>query len=177
MDVAFLSKHFINAFKEKPWNEYVICPKCKSPDDFGPNYAWGESESPATCPHCDSALALYWSIERVKTYLQRSSSCLTIVVDDDLAAWAFGYEMRDAVFYVDTVTILPQYRKRPGTRVFLKEFNLFLDTISPQYASILSRTHKHAKAARRILILLGFEETKASEEDPERSYWVRESRL
>lgn len=177
MDMEFLSNHFTNFFKNEPWSEYVFCPRCKRFDDFGPAYSWGEETTIDRCPDCNSKLSLYWSKERLRLYLTRKPTvCYIAMVDANMAAWAFVYEMTPSIVYIDTVTILPQYRKIPGIAAFLKEFDISLNSLETKYTTILSRTHKRAKKVRRVLSMLGFKEGEVSKEDPDRLFWIRRSK-
>lgn len=173
LDFLWLSSCFTKFFEGTPWNEYMMCPYCKDPNDYGPSYAWSISEAPTVCPYCKGELSPYWSPDRVKGYLSSHEYIGKIVLTDEgeIVAWAWGYELDANRFYVDTVAIMEQYRRN------MKEFlTYFMEYVGERvaekgYKIIRTRTHKSARNVRFLLRRLGFAEREASDEDPDRSYW------
>jgi hypothetical protein len=174
---SFLSHWFIEFYKGEPWNEYLMCPRCKDADDYGPAHTYGVEEvvkkSLKICPVCGEKLDFFWSEDRVKRYLfsKKDSDGNVIFYKDEIAAWWRGYSIKSDVFYIDVVALLPKFRKEPGFRVFLNEFKKFLERKRKEgYREFVTRTHREAKNTRFLLRELGFKENEPSD-DPERTYW------
>ena len=175
LDLDWLSQIYIGFFGGEPWNEYLICPRCKPADDFGPNHTWGNAGPPTSCPLCGSNLTPFWSRERLESYLfgRSQNEGFVVYYNNQVAAWQMGYPMSRERFYVDIIAILPEYRKDPGLEAFLVVFKDFVKSKKVEgYQAIVARTHKRARQVRLLFRWLGFHEEQESKEDPERSYWV-----
>lgn len=179
LSASFLSQWFIEFSKDKPWNEYLMCPQCKNFDDYGPAHTYGVKEVTTgllrACPVCGTKLELFWGPERVMNYLFRNTESNGIVasVDGETAGWCRGYPRDTNCFYIDTVAIMPDFRLRLGMKAFLEEFKKFLEKKRLEgFQRFMTRTHKEAKNVRLILRFLGFREGNPSEDDPDRTYWI-----
>ena len=171
-----LSDAFQGFFEEEPWCEYVICSNCKLSDDFGPTHSWGKSDNPLRCPVCKTQLTPYWTMERTQKYLTLHCEAFgRIAFENDLpVAWVWGYPhpTNPKAYYLDTVGILAKVRKN-NVRTFFGHSTLFMhDLIEMGYEEVITRTHVKAKKVRLLLAMQGFKEQIASEEDPERTYWI-----
>jgi len=174
VDYEEWSKYFIEFFKGEPWNEFLMCPRCKREDDFGPAFTWGEKDEITFCPSCKGSLVYFWSPSRLRDYFTRRPDYRGRIAlcGKDVVAWAWGFPLSSTDFYIDTVAILPQFRKKIGIHRFLKIFQEFIRDLNKQgYKRFEVRTHKKARNIRLLLIHLGFQEGEISDEDPERSYW------
>ena len=128
LDYNWLSEWFIKFYKRSPWNEYKMCPRCKRPDDFGPEHTWGIKNYPEKCPICQTRPVYFWSPERVEKYIDQAVENGFLGYgawdeNDNLAGWILGYDLpeekkeeigiknNDKYFYLDVIGILPQYRR------------------------------------------------------------------
>jgi len=180
LDPSFLSFWFTEFFKHEPWNEYLMCPRCKN-QDYGPTHTYGIEEVLAKglrrCPVCGAELVLFWSEERVMSYLLSKPGNYGEVVfyDNEVAGWWRGYPVGPESFYIDVVAVLPRFRKELGVGFFLEEFKKALEKKRQEgFKHFITRTHKRAKNIRALLSRIGFQEKEASEEDKNRTYWVFE---
>lgn len=175
LDLEWLSQIYIDFFKGEPWNEYLYCPRCKPPGDYGPDHTWGSEGPPSMCPECGGDLVLFWSAERLEQYLfaNPKNEGFVVYCEGQVAAWQMGYPMDCTRFYVDLIAILPEYRKDPGLEAFLDIFKAFVQAKKEEgFEQIVARTHNKARQVRLLFRWLGFRKEQASEEDPERMYWV-----
>jgi len=179
LDASFLSHWLTEFFKGKPWNEYLMCPRCKSFDDFGLSHTYGVDEVSNkvmdVCPFCGTKMQHFWNQERIEYYLfnRPNSDGVVALVEGEVAGWCRGYPINEVTFYIDTVAILPQYRSQPGITPFLEEFiNFLAQKRLKGYRRFITRTHKKAPNIRLLLRKLGFCENGPSEDDPERTYWI-----
>lgn len=173
LDIGLMGACFRRFFKGEPWCEALICPGCKSFDDYGPNHTWGEG-GPSVCPVCGVSTVPYWSDERVGNYLLKRDDSFGVVAesDDSITGWAWGYPLGDNTFYLDTVGIIEEQRKAHLVE-HLTAFAWFLGQLSRMgYQEARTRTHDKARNVHLLLRRFGFAKVEPSTEDPERSYWV-----
>jgi len=185
----FLSKWFTRFYKDKPWNEYLVCPTCNP--GYGSKATFGFKEvmkkNLKVCPNCGSRLTLFWNPQRAFNYFRYAysrKSFIGIKAIDDLKkiiGWMWGYEVNPKIlinkdlgktFYIDVICILPRYRKLP---IISSIYLSLLEKIEKRHFSfILTRTHPKAKEVTNLLKTGGFEETNIfSKENPERNFWIK----
>lgn len=179
LDASFLSHWFTEFSKGEPWNEYLMCSQCKDTDDYGPVHTYGFEEVTVKemkkCPGCGGELQLFWNTDRVMNYLFKNheSDGRVVLHNNEIASWWMGYPISQNCFYIDVAVVLPNFRIKPGFRVFLKEFRKFLEEKRQGgFHRFKTKTHIKAVNVRMIFRWLGFHEDGPSEEDADRTYWV-----
>lgn len=173
-DFLYFSRYFVKFFRDPPWNEWLMCPRCKGSDDFGPSYTWGSNIAFRRCPHCGTRLVLFWSPRRTEIYLKSHPSRLRMIYwGKQKAAWIWGYPVFPDEFYFDTVGLLYRFRKDPGVRVFVKVLQKYIEDLEEEgFKKFYTRTHKEALTVRYFLqYVLGFKEGEEDPQDPNRTYW------
>lgn len=169
-----VSELFTDFYKGRPWDEYLICPACKPATDFGPDNAYGIESAPTHCPKCGTKLELFWSVGRVRHYLfERNTLGEVVLIDGEVAAWWMGRFTSSDTFYIDVISLLPQFRKSEFRKAIVDYFKQSILRYRDELGAhrFISRTHREALHVRMFFKVFGFTETKVSEEDPERSYW------
>jgi len=175
-DFRYFSRYFVKFFKVPPWNEWLMCPKCKDPNDFSSLYTWGEKAEFKKCPHCGTKLVLFWSPQRTRRYLTMNKNRLRMIYwGKQRAAWIWGYPRSNTEFYFDTVGLLYRFRKNPGVKIFVKVLERYIDDLKKEgFSKFSTRTHKEASTVRYFLqYVLGFKEGEPDKIDPERTYWYK----
>lgn len=178
IDLSTLSALFVEFYQAEPWNEYLLCPRCKPADDFGPAHTWGAGNAPADrrCPECGNELELFWGPNRVEGYLfgNPDNEGLVGLLDGKPACWIMGRPTAPGMFYIDVIAIMKEFRIRPGFQFFLdRVFQPWkTEMLSKGYVTFRARSHKEAKNVHLLFRILGFKRGQDSEEDPDRSYWT-----
>lgn len=194
------SDYYVLFHKGDPWNEFLWCSSCSSGsiDKFGPVGTIGEKEANegqldtgSPCPKCGSTLETFWSVSRVRSYIEESIEKegfdgVVGFVSEKLLFWFWGYlktppELvgitEGPSFYIDVIASEPTTRKE-----FLYESAIyFLHWI--QHATdrfgvknLIMRTHKNAFHVTVLAYLMGFHSTEIpSQEDGDRFFWVRDT--
>jgi isocitrate dehydrogenase kinase/phosphatase len=146
-------KEFANAYRNKPWGEYLYCPYCNKNSEYDAQIKYDFEETITNklthCPYCSTELKLYWSIERIKKYFlskitdNENFLCLVAKDSSELCGIIFGYKINidkvdtpelkryfrmncmDDTFYIDIILVLKNYRRVHNLNDLIKQI-LFL---------------------------------------------------
>lgn len=184
--------HWVRVFwRKEPWGEHLRCPECSAGAGMYSNagaisYERAQDEGLGIgdrCPACGASLAFFWSDANVQRYFAEMMTApdytgVVAFVGEEFAGWAVGYRkwwMDENVFYVDTIAIVPQFRRRPWRYRLMNVFTLHLmvPALKKGYRQMIFRTHLKAPWVGGISKVYGFCFTGVvSKESPDRGYWL-----
>jgi hypothetical protein len=186
MPMQLLGESFRDFYERDPWNEYLRCPKCSPPGDFG---AAGRYEDPQLerCPVCSTPLEQYWSDARVEEYFHAAASKPNFGgvfgknSEGEVVAWVWGYAVSavdeladlpkgDDAAYIDVIGVLPDYRNH-SAQVIVEGQALCGEVYGYEY--FVTRTHRRADYVRKAIGLFGYKFLRESI-DPEKEYWIHD---
>jgi ribosomal protein S18 acetylase RimI-like enzyme len=184
MPMQLLAESFRYFYERDPWNEYLRCPKCSPPGDFG---AAGRYEDPllASCSVCSTPLERYWSNERVEEYFSTAvakpnfGGVFGKNAEGEVVAWVWGYAVSavdeladlprgDDAGYIDVIGVLPEYRNY-SAQVIKEGQALCREVYGYEY--FVTRTHRRAKYVQKVIGLFGYKFLRESV-DPEKEFWI-----
>jgi len=178
-------------WRGEPWGEYLRCPACAGgvgmyssrgaiSFERAQELGLGAGDS---CPICDAALELFWSDEAIRQYFAEIISApdyigVAAFVGEEFAGWAVGYRKwwgDEGVFYVDTIAIVPGFRRSQWRYRLMNVFThrLMVPALRKGYSRMLFRTHLKAPWVGDISKVYGFRfNGVVSKEDTARGYWL-----
>lgn len=119
--VEQLSHSFTRFYGQDPWNEYFVCDACH----HGQYDGLPVLKQFGQCATCAGVLELFWSPNRIRTYLQKVTSqpkftAYGIFSANELVGWLWAYEKEIAekrTFYIDVVGLHESHRRGSGGTV------------------------------------------------------------